>query len=166
MRINFFKIFFAYSIILGIFVANLFYFAYHDLQFAVFAGLVGGLFFGGFMTVYSARRGYTTDVRVSQDIGVKLAYENAFKKCLEAVASLNAKIKLEDKKSGQIKARGFITGGSWGQAIEIDLKKINEGKTWIKVSSKPWWFGQIADLGENWYNVEKIINFLKEYSKD
>jgi hypothetical protein len=134
----------------------------NNLPFAIFAGLVGGLFFGGVMTAFVWSRGYTTDINISQDVGLDIPYEEAFKKCIDAIFSLGAKINLEDKKSGLLKARGPITWSSWGQVIEISLKKTEEGKTWVTVSSKPWLPFQISDRGENQNNIKQVVEFLKK----
>jgi len=165
MRLNLLKVFLTLSISFGICVGILFYFAsepINNLQAAIFAGLVGGLFFGGVMTIFAWSRGQTTDINISQEIDLDVPYEEAFKKCINALSSLSVNINVEDKESGFIKARGPMTWSSWGQVMEINLRRTDDGKTWAKVSSKPWLPLQIADRGENQNNVKQIIEFLEK----
>jgi len=161
MRFNLLKVFFTLSIPFNIFLICFFYSFYH-FQFAILIGLFGGFFAGGLMAIILSIQGYTTDINISQEVGLDVPYEEAFKKCIDAISSLGVKINLEDKKSGLLKARGPITWSSWGQVIEISLKRTDEGKTWVKVLSRPWLPFQISDRGENQNNVKQVVEFIKK----
>ena len=51
---------------------------------------------------------------------------------------------------------------TWGYIISFEVRKIDNDRTQIKVSSRPAVSTTLVDYGSNLENVEKIISFLEK----
>ncbi len=146
----------------------------------LFVGLIAGLFAGGLFSLpvgylhrLSVRRMLAVrrmpygepegamEVRHVRHVELRLPYDQAFDLC---ISSLNAvkkgRIRREDRPSGRIEAKAGMTWKSWGEVISFDLRRIDENRTRVELSSKPVLRTTLVDGGKNLENVEKIAGTL------
>lgn len=102
-------------------------------------------------------------VRQKRNLTLLLSYEKAFECCMEAVNAINpTKIKEENLESGVIKIRTPLKWDTFGHIITINLKKINENLTEVKIRTRPIPRTIISASGYSWKYVEEICDYLKE----
>jgi hypothetical protein len=171
------RLFLATVIPFGIIMGICLMFQYGFLGFV--AGLFGGIFYGGFMSlilgslhIWSVKRiSYRkskdiTNVRHSRNIELQLSYDKAFNLCIESLKIFKKyKIKEENYSYGKIVAITGMTWKSWGEVISFDVHKTDNNRIQIIISSKPVLPTTLVDYGKNLENVERIVVFLKEKSE-
>lgn len=90
-------------------------------------------------------------------------YEIVYRKCKEALRRLEMSIDEADKGAGRIQAS---TGGSllsWGEDIDIEVKRVSASKTKVSVESTA--NAQLFSWGKNEANEKNFINALSELLK-
>ncbi len=101
------------------------------------------------------------EVHHVRHVELRLPYDQAFDLCISSVNAVKkGKIRMEDRPQGRIEARAGLTWTSWGEVISFDLRRIDEDRTRVEVSSKPVLRTTLVDLGKNLENVEKIAGSL------
>ena len=100
-------------------------------------------------------------------IELECPYDEAFKLCTLAVNVVRGRPRIlsRDKSRGLITAKTGITGDSWGEIITFNIRRINDNKTRIEITSRSVIYVQILDSGKNFENIEKITAFLREKCK-
>jgi hypothetical protein len=58
-----------------------------------------------------------------------------------------------------------MTWKTFGDVISFEVRKIDNDRTQIKVSSRPAVRRTLVDYGKNLENMEKISSFLKEHGE-
>jgi len=170
------KLFLATGIPFGIFM-GVFYSLRYGFPEGLIAGLFAGLFLGGFMSLIlgflhsrSVKRmpfgksKEAMDVHHVRNIELRVSYDKAFDLCIESLNLIKrCKIRKEDRSQGKVDARAGMTWKTLGDVISFDVRKIDNDRTQIEVSSRPAVRTTLVDYGKNLENVEKIIRFLKEH---
>jgi len=142
-------------------------------------GLSAGIFFGGFMSLIlgflhswsvkrmpSGKSEEAKGVYHVRNIDLQLPYDKAFDLCIESLDLIKrCKIRKEDRSQSKIDARAGITWKTWGDTISFDVRKIDNDRTQVEVSSRPSVRTTLVDYGKNLENVERISSFLKEQSE-
>jgi len=160
MKFNFLKVWLIYSIIIGTVAIIFFYLRSTGLLFTAMAGIFTGLILSFFTTLYFKFSGHTTEVNVSRNIKLDSPPSIVSQKVVSVLQEIGANVSVLNEKLGYVKADGKLSGSSWGQTIEVFLKK-SDSKTHLKISSRPRLFTQMTDKGENISNVERISLFLE-----
>ena len=94
---------------------------------------------------------------------ILLSYEKAFELCREAIESINpSKIKIEDQENGVFEIRTRMNWESFGTIVRLNLIKIGENITEVRISTRPIPRTVLVDYGEGWKYSEHIVNYLKE----
>ena len=91
---------------------------------------------------------------------IKNDCDNIFERLLAACKSCNYHIKTEDKKYGIIKATTNRSWRSFGEKIEIIIRKSTDGSLTLKVSSEPILFTTVLDYCKNFINIELLLSTL------
>ncbi|HVE56708.1 MAG TPA: hypothetical protein VNB22_07760, partial [Pyrinomonadaceae bacterium] len=74
------------------------------------------------------------DVYQNRTLVLLTNYEKSFDLCREAVLSIKrGKIKSEDFQNGKINAKIGMNWETWGEIVDLNLKKINENLTEIEI---------------------------------
>jgi hypothetical protein len=141
----------------------------------LYSGLIWGLIFAIVFGILQKRsvkqRGYKiSDKTISpyqtRNFILRLPYKKAFELCFHAIYSIKrGRIRMFDQSQGIINAR---TGMKWNRnpcIISLKLKKIENNKTHIVLSSKPLIPTVIVDFGTSLENVNVIMHFLKKHEK-
>jgi hypothetical protein len=103
------------------------------------------------------------DVYQNRSLVLLTSYKKAFDLCREAVLGLKrGKIKSEDFQNGAIAGKVALNWDTWGEIIDIDLRKINENLTEIEISVSPALRTMLASHGRSWKIAEDICLYLKE----
>ena len=110
------------------------------------------------------------DAHQSRRVELDVTHERAFALCLEALAELGRKWKLEmiveDEAQGIISAR---VGEGWrrmeGDVITFELARKEGGSIDIAVNSRPFKPKSSVDWGHNHENVEAITGFLTQAAR-
>ncbi len=169
----FLRLFFGFGIPFGL-VMGVFYSLLGGLIVGLLVGLFSTFLFGGLMSLIagSLHIHYVRQIRSGESeealgvhhvrrVELRLPYEEAFDLC---ISSLNAvkkgRIRREDRPSGRIEAKAGMTWVSWGEVISFDLRRIDENRTRVEVSSRPVLRTTLVDLGKNLENVERIAGTL------
>ncbi len=101
------------------------------------------------------------DVHHVRHVELRLPYDQAFDLC---IASLNAvkrgRIRREDRPLGRIDVKASMTWKTWGDVISFVLRRTDENRTRVEVSSGPALRTTLVDYGKNLENVERIMRFL------
>ena len=163
------KLFLAISIPFGISIGLY----SHSPIFGLFMGLFVGIFWTfilGYLQRQSVTRivnkisNDTLDVRQKRDFDLDLAFDKVYELCLQSIHIIRrCRIKMEDRIKGRIDAR---TGKGWSKSpcvISYRLHKIDNKRTHIEITSRPFIPTTIIDLGSSLENVETISRFLKEH---
>ncbi len=102
-----------------------------------------------------------------REIVLSMPYDDAFNLCLEVVKTLKrCKIQEENRRTGKITAmrRPKIPSWRYVDLITVELRRIDENKTSVKISSRPMYYRALdIDFGSNLENVEEILSSLKKY---
>ncbi len=163
------KLFLAFGIPFGVItgVLNSFLIGF---PIGMIAGLLTGPFAGG---VFSILMGYlhkrsvrrmpygepegAMEVRHVRHVELRLPYDQAFDLCLSSVRAVRkGKIRGKDRSLGRIEATAGMTWTSWGEVISFDLRRMDENRTRVEVTSRPVLRTTLVDLGKNLENVERI----------
>jgi hypothetical protein len=106
----------------------------------------------------------TLSTRQVKTVLVNCSYATALERCLAEIRSQPRTVIGEGTKlaEGVIHARTLVSGRSWGEKLEIRLRKRNDDWTRVTVSSRPQFFMRLLDRGHNLRNVERIIRSLQE----
>ena len=106
------------------------------------------------------------DVHHLRSIELQLPYDKAFNLCIESLSLIKkCKIQKENRSQGKIIAKAGMTWKTWGDVISFDMRKIDNNRTQVTVSSRPIVRTTLVDCGKNLENVEKIIRFLKGHTE-
>ena len=129
-------------------------------------------FFGFVMQLwnhYKAKRKNGADdeaihnVRQEKNLTVLLDFEKTFEFCLDALESLElAKIRIEDFENGILEVRTAMNWDTFGIIIRLEISRINEDLTEVKILARPFQRTALIGTGESWRLTEEIIDFLKE----
>jgi hypothetical protein len=87
--------------------------------------------------------------------------EELFKKCIQVLNQMGAKITDQNKISGEIKASTSMSWKSFGELILIRMTENKNGKTEIYISSSPKLRTTLLDYGKGYENVDEIASFIK-----
>lgn len=170
-----------FGIIFGIIYSIIYSLEYDDffIGIGILAGLFGGIFYGVFMSLILGSRHIRSVKRLQyrnsedamgvhhvRNVELQLPYDKAFDLCIESIRLIKkSKIQKKDISQGKITAKAGMTWKTWGDLISFDIRKIDNEKTQVIVSSRPTLRATLVDYGKNLENVERIISFLKEQSK-
>ena len=138
------------------------------------AGLIAATFAGGVSSIVvgylhkrSVRRMLygepegAMEVRHVRHVELRLPYDQAFDLCLSSASAVKkSTIRTEDRSLGRIEAKAGMTRKSWGEVISFDLRRVDENRTRVEVSSKPALWTTLVDGGKNLENVERIAETL------
>ncbi len=92
---------------------------------------------------------------------LRLLYDQAFDLCLSSVRAVRkGKIRGKDRPLGRIDLKAGMTWKTWGEVISFDLRRMDENRTRVEVSSGPALRTTLVDYGKNLENVERIMGFL------
>jgi hypothetical protein len=91
------------------------------------------------------------------------SYDTVFKKCKEALSSLDIEINSANKEKGYIKASTGTSLFSWGEEIQIHFNNLSIKKTKVIVESKA--SAQAFAWGKNSKNVSSIFEELSNKLK-
>ncbi len=155
-------------------IAGAFFSLLWGLSTGLIVGLFTGLLFGGLMAlilgslhIWSVRRmpygepEGAMEVRHLRRVELRLPYDQAFDLCLSSVRAVRkGKIRGKDRSLGRIEAKAGMTWTSWGEVISFDLRRVDENRTRVEVSSRPVLRTTLVDLGKNLENVERIAGSL------
>ena len=105
-------------------------------------------------------------VRHTRELELQLPYDGAFELCVQSVSSIKkCRILEKDQVRGTILAK---TSLSWWKAnrdlVSFGLRKIDDDRTHVEVSSRPALRTVLVDFGKNLDNVERLTKFLKQNS--
>lgn len=172
------KLFLGTGIPFGIFmgISNSFRYGFPS---GLVEGLFAGIFFGGFMSLIlgflhsrsvkrmpSGKSEEAMDVHHLRNVELWLPYDKVFNLCVESLRLIKkCKIQKEDISQGKIVAKASMTWKTWGDVISFDVRKIDNDRTQVIVSSRPAVRTTLVDYGKNLENVERISSFLKEQSE-
>jgi hypothetical protein len=106
-------------------------------------------------------------VHHTREVELSLSYDDAFDRCIEALKTLKSCEIQENRHSGKIIAKKppkipFLC--KYPDLITIELYRVGDNRTKVKVSSRPFFHHVYVDYGSNLENVEKITSFLKKFS--
>ena len=174
----FLKLFLAMGIPFGI-VMGIFYSFQYGFSVGLVAGLFAGILFGCFMSLIlgflhirsvkqipSGKPEEAMDVHHLRSIELQFPYDKAFNLCIESLSLIKkCKIQKENRSQGKIIAKAGMTWKTWGDVISFDMRKIDNNRTQVTVSSRPIVRTTLVDCGKNLKNVEKIIRFLKGHTE-
>ncbi len=106
----------------------------------------------------------TLSTRQVKTVLVNCSYATALDRCLAEIRSQPRTVIGDGTNlaEGVIHARTLVSGRSWGEHLEIGLRKRNDDWTRVTVSSRPRFFKLLLDRGRNLRNVERIIRSLQE----
>jgi len=172
------KIFLTTGILFGV-LMGVFYSLRSGFPAGLIGGLFAGLFFGGIMSIIlgtlhnqsvkqitSEKSKEAMEVHHVRNIELRLSYDKAFDLCIESLNLIEkGKIREEDRAQGKIVAKAGMTWKTFRDVISFDLRRIDNDRTEIKVSSRPAVRRTLIDYGKNLENVERISSFLKEHGE-
>jgi hypothetical protein len=168
------KLFLATGIPVGALIGG-FYSLLYGFPKGLITGLFAGIFFGSSMSLihrwsvkqmFSGKSKEAMNVCHVRNIDLQVSYDKAFDLCIGALNLIKrCKIRNEDRSQGKIDAKVGMTWKTWGDVISFDVRKIDNDRTQIEVSSRPAVRTTLIDCGKNLENVKKIIRFLKEHSE-
>jgi len=138
-------------------------------------GLFVGLFFGFFMSLIlgtlniiftkkstSQDSSKATGVHQTKVLELQLPYDKTFDLCISSLDSVKGTVKQEERSLGKVVAKTGMTWKSFGETIQFDVRKIDNEKTQVQISSKPALPTTLVDYGRNLENVEKITEFFNK----
>ena len=103
----------------------------------------------------------------TREVELSLPYDDAFDRCIEALKSLKSCEIQENRHSGKIVAKkpsNIPLLYKYPDLITIELYRVGDSRTKVKISSRPFFHHVSVDYGSNLENVEKITSFLKKFS--
>ena len=156
--------------------SGVFYSFQFGLTRGAIVGIVGGLFFGVAMSAILVTWHQRAVKRLApgaseaemgvhhtRQVQVQRRYDEAFGLAVSSLQSVGKyKLRKEDKSSGQVEAKVSMSWKSFGEIISFNVRRIDDFRTQIEVSSRPSLGTTFADYGKNLENVEKISNFLNK----
>lgn len=86
-------------------------------------------------------------------------YDRVYDSCTSALKDLNFAINSISKTNGSIKASSGVSIASWGEVVDIKVKRITPNRTAINVESSS---SQLIDWGKNSRNEVDIIDLISE----
>lgn len=169
------RLFLATGIPFGIFM-GIFYSLRYGFPSGLVDGLFKGIFFGLFMSLIlgflhsrsvkrmpSGKSEKAIGVHHVRNVELQFPYDKAFNLCIESISLIKkCKIQKEDRSQGKIVAKTGMTWKTWGDVISFEVRKIDNDRTQVLVSSRPAVRTTLVDYGKNLENVERISSFLKE----
>lgn len=100
-----------------------------------------------------------------RDFDLQLPYDKAYDHCMKSLSLIkNCTVQNENSSEGKIIAKTGLNWKTWGDTITFDVKRINNNRSRVTVSSRPTAKTTIVDYGKNLENVIKIASYLKENS--
>ena len=156
-----------YAIIKGISVGTS-----EGINAGIYEGLLNGIFFGLFMSItigwwqkrktkkFKKKYGKDVSPNQSETFIVSGSFEDTFEKSLDGIKSFKGKLYASKKEENLIQATTGISWKSFGENIEIFLKKKEEGIIEITISSKPANPIQLVDYGIGRQNVLSFIEYM------
>ena len=174
---RYFKLFLFITSIIFIYCVFI-YSIYNRFYTGLYWGIIWGLTYGFLFTIISAyihtrvikKKGYeisekTMDVHQKRKLKLKLPYRVAYNLCLESINSLpKARLQKQSISQGKIDVKSGMGWNTLGEKISFGVRKIDDDRTQIIVSSRPVVRTTLIDYGKNLDNVDKISNFLKKRS--
>ncbi len=172
------KLFLATGIPFGIFMG-----IFNSFKYGIFsslvAGVVGGIFFGGFMSLIlgflhrrsirrmsSGKSEEAMGVHHVRNVELRLPYDKAFDLCIESLSLIKkCKIQNENRSQGKIVTKAGMTWKTWGDVISFEICKTGNDGIQVEVSSRPALRTTLVDYGKNLENVETIVGFLNAYDE-
>ena len=104
-------------------------------------------------------------VRHIREFEILLPYDGAFELCVQSLSSIKrCRILEEDQVRGSILAKTGLTWKAFGDLVSFGLRKIDDDRTHVEVTSKPGLHTRLVDFGMNLDNVERLTKFLKQNS--
>ena len=148
--------------------------ASNGLKEGIIEGALSGVFFGLFMSIFigwwqkrktrklKEENGKDISPKQSENLIITGVYEDIFKKSLEGIKAFKGKIRSSKIDDGLIFATTKISWKSFGEKIEIRLKKKNQESTEIKITSSPSFPITIVDYGKGRENILSFIDYMKK----
>lgn len=158
---------------MGVFISFVF-----GIPIGLVAGVVTGTFFGGLMSLtlgllhsWSIKRmssgisEKTEGVHHVRNVELRLPYDKAYDLCIESISMIKkCRIKNEDRSQGKIDAKAGMTWKTWGDVISFDVRKINNDRIHVEISSRPAVRTTLIDYGKNLENVETLVEYMNTHS--
>lgn len=73
--------------------------------------------------------------------------------------------KIRSASEDHFEIRTSVTKRSWGEIVRVELKPVEDEKTLVQVSSRPWFKLTIIDYGQNSDNVREVLTSLSQGSE-
>ncbi|MFE6864209.1 hypothetical protein [Nocardia sp. NPDC057668] len=140
---------------------------------AVLVGVVGGLLFGAIMalllgtiSIRSVRRiggESATNAPVRQQLTTVLIAEPiaVFEAVDHLIQGSGARVSQRDVTAGRIDARTGFSWKSWGERLSATVLSLGDGRTEVRIESRPRFPGTAVDYGKNLQNVRQLDEGLK-----
>ncbi|MGV9411386.1 hypothetical protein ACWDOP_15825 [Nocardia sp. NPDC003693] len=140
---------------------------------AVVVGVVGGLLFGAIMSlllgtinIRSARRiggEAATNAPVRQQVSTVLSAEPpaVFEAVDHLIQGSGARVTRRDTIAGRIEARTGFSWKSWGERLSATVLSLGDGRTEVRIESRPAFPGTVVDYGKNLQNVRQLEQGLR-----
>jgi hypothetical protein len=171
----YFKLFLATGIPFAIFTGILNAFQFGLLS-GLISGLITGILFGGFMSLILgflqtwsvkqlpfAKSEEATGVHHVRNAELLLPYDVTFNTCIKSLSSIKkCRIQNKDRSQGKIIAKTSMTWKTYGDVISFQLSRIDDERTQVQVSSRPFVRTTLVDYGKNLENVETIFRIIKQ----
>ena len=136
-------------------------------------GVLSGIFFGLFMSIFIGwwqkrktkklkKNGKNISPNQSEKILVPGVFEDIFEKSLSGINVFKGKLYSSKIEEGLIQATTGISWKSFGENIEIKLKRKEDNIVEIKISSKPSFPLTIVDYGKGRNNVLSFIEYINK----
>lgn len=167
--ISFLVIFISSTMLFGLFRAL----KISDLLGGLYDGAVFGAFLGGILVglvtlidIFERFRCFKKYHKISyrsrqrRFFLIKNDCDNLFERLLAACKICDFNIKTQDRKFGIIKATTNRSWRSFGERIEIVIRKSTDGSLTLKVSSEPIIFTTVLDYCKNFINIEQLLSTL------
>jgi hypothetical protein len=166
------------GILWGLFMGMLGWWAFRSFVKGMVFWLGMGVLFGlvlsflNFLHISIIRRRYGKSKELlkahhTREVELSLPYDDAFDRCEEALKSLKCREIQENRYSGKIVAKKppkIPILYKYPDLITIELYRVGDSRTKVKISSRPFFHHVSVDYGSNLENVEKITSFLKKFS--
>ncbi len=91
---------------------------------------------------------------------IKDHYNIFFDRLIVACKRCNFHSKTQKEKDGIIKATTNRSWKSFGEKIEIHLRKNTDGTLLLKISSEPVLFATVLDFSKNFNNIEALLSCI------
>lgn len=136
------------------------------------SGISKGLFFGLLMSFFVGkwhkRKTRKAREETGEDIGpvqtksslLDDSIDNAFRKSVQSLTIMNARITVSDLQQGTIDATTRMSWKSFGENLKVRLKTNEEGGVDVAITSKPRFPVTLVDYGKGRQNVDSFVKEL------